>query len=130
MKLREVAYRANRRLAESGLVLGTFGNVSAVDISVGAVLAVGEPGTVIRADASEFGDARLHSAPCARVAAAARIEDYGRRAFTFAVSAELVAADIDPRVGLRSIAGHRQKGEDGQKHGESESLSSDAGNHR
>jgi len=31
MKLREATFRANRRLAETGLVLGTFGNVSAVD---------------------------------------------------------------------------------------------------
>ena len=30
-ELKEVAFRANRALAESGLVMGTFGNVSAVD---------------------------------------------------------------------------------------------------
>ena len=35
MTLRDTAYRANRRLAESGLVLGTFGNVSAVDRKAG-----------------------------------------------------------------------------------------------
>jgi L-ribulose-5-phosphate 4-epimerase len=34
-ELREVAYAANRKLAETGLVLGTFGNVSAVDRSAG-----------------------------------------------------------------------------------------------
>jgi L-ribulose-5-phosphate 4-epimerase len=33
--LRDVVYRANRRLAESGLVMGTFGNVSAVDRAAG-----------------------------------------------------------------------------------------------
>jgi L-ribulose-5-phosphate 4-epimerase len=38
MKLRDVAYRANRRLAESGLVLGTFGNVSAVDRKTGVLM--------------------------------------------------------------------------------------------
>jgi len=31
LSLRDVAFRANRRLAETGLVMGTFGNVSAVD---------------------------------------------------------------------------------------------------
>ena len=31
MSLRDVVFRANRRLAETGLVIGTFGNVSAVD---------------------------------------------------------------------------------------------------
>ena len=31
MSLRDVVFRANRRLAETGLVMGTFGNVSAVD---------------------------------------------------------------------------------------------------
>jgi L-ribulose-5-phosphate 4-epimerase len=34
-ELREVAYAANRKLAETGLVLGTFGNVSAVDRAAG-----------------------------------------------------------------------------------------------
>jgi L-ribulose-5-phosphate 4-epimerase len=34
-KLREVVYRANQKLAETGLVLGTFGNVSAVDRTAG-----------------------------------------------------------------------------------------------
>src|SRR3954471_20528962 len=34
-ELRETAYRANRKLAETGLVLGTFGNVSAVDRQAG-----------------------------------------------------------------------------------------------
>src|SRR5687768_6992378 len=34
-ELREVAYAANRKLAETGLVLGTFGNVSAVDRRAG-----------------------------------------------------------------------------------------------
>lgn len=33
--LQETVYRASRRLAETGLVLGTFGNVSAVDRSAG-----------------------------------------------------------------------------------------------
>lgn len=33
--LREVAYRANMELASSGLVMGTFGNLSAVDRSAG-----------------------------------------------------------------------------------------------
>jgi L-ribulose-5-phosphate 4-epimerase len=33
--LRDLVYRANRRLAESGLVMGTFGNVSAVDRAAG-----------------------------------------------------------------------------------------------
>ena len=31
MGLRDVVFRANRRLAQTGLVMGTFGNVSAVD---------------------------------------------------------------------------------------------------
>jgi L-ribulose-5-phosphate 4-epimerase len=35
MKIRDVAFRANRQLAESGLVFGTFGNVSAVDRKAG-----------------------------------------------------------------------------------------------
>ncbi len=35
MKLRDLAYRANRKLAGSGLVFGTFGNVSAVDRKAG-----------------------------------------------------------------------------------------------
>lgn len=34
--LREVAYRANMELASSGLVMGTFGNLSVVDRSAGA----------------------------------------------------------------------------------------------
>lgn len=34
-ELRETAWRANRALAESGLVMGTFGNVSAVDRRAG-----------------------------------------------------------------------------------------------
>jgi len=38
MKLRDAAYRANRLLAESGLVLGTFGNVSAVDRKAGVFM--------------------------------------------------------------------------------------------
>jgi L-ribulose-5-phosphate 4-epimerase len=33
--LRDVVYRASRRLADTGLVLGTFGNVSAVDRTAG-----------------------------------------------------------------------------------------------
>ncbi len=37
--VREAAFEANRRLAETGLVLGTFGNVSAVDRAAG-VLAI------------------------------------------------------------------------------------------
>ena len=38
MKLRDVAFRANRRLAQTGLVLGTFGNVSAVDRKAGVFM--------------------------------------------------------------------------------------------
>ena len=38
MTLREMAYGANRRLADSGLVLGTFGNVSAVDRKTGVFM--------------------------------------------------------------------------------------------
>lgn len=34
-RLRELVYRANRQLAESGLVMGTFGNVSGVDREAG-----------------------------------------------------------------------------------------------
>jgi len=34
-ELREAVYRANMALAESGLVMGTFGNVSAVDRAAG-----------------------------------------------------------------------------------------------
>jgi L-ribulose-5-phosphate 4-epimerase len=34
-ELREIVYRANRQLAESGLVMGTFGNVSASDRRAG-----------------------------------------------------------------------------------------------
>lgn len=38
MKLRETAFRANRTLAQSGLVMGTFGNVSAVDRKAGVFI--------------------------------------------------------------------------------------------
>jgi len=38
MKLRDVVFRANRQLAETGLVLGTFGNVSAVDRKAGVFM--------------------------------------------------------------------------------------------
>jgi L-ribulose-5-phosphate 4-epimerase len=38
MGLREVVFRANRRLAESGLVHGTFGNVSGVDRKAGLLI--------------------------------------------------------------------------------------------
>lgn len=38
MKLRDLAFRANRKLAETGLVLGTFGNVSAVDRKAGVFM--------------------------------------------------------------------------------------------
>ena len=38
MKLRDAAFRANRRLAQTGLVLGTFGNVSAVDRKAGVFM--------------------------------------------------------------------------------------------
>jgi L-ribulose-5-phosphate 4-epimerase len=38
MKLRDVAFRANRKLAETGLVFGTFGNVSAVDRKAGVFM--------------------------------------------------------------------------------------------
>jgi L-ribulose-5-phosphate 4-epimerase len=38
MRLRDAAYRANRRLAESGLVVATFGNVSAVDRKAGVFM--------------------------------------------------------------------------------------------
>jgi L-ribulose-5-phosphate 4-epimerase len=37
-RLRDVVYRANRQLAETGLVLGTFGNVSAVDRKAGVLM--------------------------------------------------------------------------------------------
>jgi L-ribulose-5-phosphate 4-epimerase len=37
-ELRDVVYRANRRLADTGLVLGTFGNVSAVDRDAGILV--------------------------------------------------------------------------------------------
>src|SRR5919201_6352186 len=46
--LRDVAFRANRELAESGLVMGTFGNVSAVDRASG-VFAI-KPSGVAYAD--------------------------------------------------------------------------------
>jgi L-ribulose-5-phosphate 4-epimerase len=38
MGLRDAVYRANRRLAASGLVMGTFGNVSAVDRKAGVFM--------------------------------------------------------------------------------------------
>jgi L-ribulose-5-phosphate 4-epimerase len=38
LQLRDVVFRANRRLAETGLVLGTFGNVSAVDRRAGVMM--------------------------------------------------------------------------------------------
>lgn len=38
MQLRDVVFRANRRLAETGLVMGTFGNVSAVDRRAGVLM--------------------------------------------------------------------------------------------
>jgi L-ribulose-5-phosphate 4-epimerase len=37
-ELQELVYRANRKLAETGLVLGTFGNVSAVDRKAGLIV--------------------------------------------------------------------------------------------
>jgi L-ribulose-5-phosphate 4-epimerase len=37
-ELREVVYRANQKLAGTGLVLGTFGNVSAVDRTAGLLV--------------------------------------------------------------------------------------------
>jgi L-ribulose-5-phosphate 4-epimerase len=37
-KLRQLVFRANRALAESGLVLGTFGNVSGVDREAGVMV--------------------------------------------------------------------------------------------
>jgi L-ribulose-5-phosphate 4-epimerase len=37
-ELREIVYRANRQLAESGLVMGTFGNVSASDRRAGVFI--------------------------------------------------------------------------------------------
>lgn len=37
-ELREKVYRANRELAESGLVMGTFGNVSGIDRSAGVMV--------------------------------------------------------------------------------------------
>ena len=37
-ELRDVVYRANRRLAGTGLVVGTFGNVSAVDRAAGVLV--------------------------------------------------------------------------------------------
>jgi L-ribulose-5-phosphate 4-epimerase len=36
--LRDTVYRANRKLAETGLVIGTFGNVSAVDRKAGVFM--------------------------------------------------------------------------------------------
>ena len=38
MSLRDVVFRANRRLAQTGLVMGTFGNVSAVDRRAGVMV--------------------------------------------------------------------------------------------
>lgn len=38
MSLRDVVFRANRRLAQTGLVMGTFGNVSAVDRRAGVMM--------------------------------------------------------------------------------------------
>src|SRR6185503_13300194 len=38
MKLRDVVFRANRKLADTGLVIGTFGNVSAVDRKAGVFM--------------------------------------------------------------------------------------------
>ncbi len=38
MRLRDAVFRANRRLAETGLVMGTFGNVSAVDRRAGVLM--------------------------------------------------------------------------------------------
>ena len=38
MALRELVFRANKRLAESGLVMGTFGNVSGVDRRTGVMV--------------------------------------------------------------------------------------------
>ena len=35
LELRKVVHRANQRLADTGLVMGTFGNVSAVDRALG-----------------------------------------------------------------------------------------------
>ena len=37
-QLRELVYRANRRLAETGLVHGTFGNVSGIDRAAGVMV--------------------------------------------------------------------------------------------
>ena len=37
-EMREKVFRANRELAESGLVMGTFGNVSAVDRDAGVMV--------------------------------------------------------------------------------------------
>ena len=38
MALRDIVFRANRRLADTGLVMGTFGNVSAVDRRAGVLM--------------------------------------------------------------------------------------------
>jgi L-ribulose-5-phosphate 4-epimerase len=38
LALREVVFRANRRLADTGLVMGTFGNVSGVDRRAGVLM--------------------------------------------------------------------------------------------
>ena len=38
MRLRDAVFRANRRLAHTGLVMGTFGNVSAVDRRAGVMM--------------------------------------------------------------------------------------------
>jgi len=50
-ELREIVFRANRQLAESGLVMGTFGNVSAVDRDAGifAIKPSGVPYTSLTA---------------------------------------------------------------------------------
>jgi L-ribulose-5-phosphate 4-epimerase len=38
LRLRDAVFRANRRLADTGLVMGTFGNVSAVDRRAGVMM--------------------------------------------------------------------------------------------
>jgi L-ribulose-5-phosphate 4-epimerase len=38
LRLRDAVFRANRRLAETGLVMGTFGNVSGVDRRAGVMM--------------------------------------------------------------------------------------------
>ena len=55
MALRDTVYRANRSLAATGLVHGTFGNVSVVDRKARVFMNQTERRTVCGADAEEHG---------------------------------------------------------------------------